>query len=482
MDILMPGRWFEIFNLPGLLKRNFVQMSHEEDPEVVEHRVRKQREHGTSGSLEYQGIKWDEYNPIMQGQQLFDNVDRMKKGDGSIKAALGVLKMPMMRTNASITIQDPADNDPTNIVIAETTQEKLLGKHSMHEPWHAQLSNFLLMFDYGFSVTEKIYDVDEDGFLIYTRLAPRHPKTIQGWRTDNIGKLTKIIQRGFKNGKEQELSIPAPTYGMALSWDKEGDNYWGTSVMRAMYKHYFYKEQLYKIDAVRLDRWGIGTPDAKIKETYELKPTERANLIKMLTGLRGNERAFTMHSDAIELSILTPQGQGGALGLMDSVNHHDVMIFRSILANFMTTGNQKFGNYGSTKNYTDMFLYAEQAAAMFVEEEYGRQIIKPFCDANFNMHGRPYPVLKFADIQKVDMQVVAQTLSSLVSSKVILPEDDLEVFFRKLFGFPQAKKGSKRRVLPEEKPEKNSASPTPNAGGRPKEPSAGEDGNVDQRG
>ena len=493
--------WWEIFQVPQLLKRFQRPRSEHSllaNVDLQDDDVKVNKEYGASGTNVYGGVvQWDDYNPLMTGDQLFKNIEQMRKADGAVRAALNVVKMPLLRTTVQITVEREEDTDGKNRLIAETCQEKLLAQNAVFEPWDRQLRNFLLMFDFGFSVAEKVYDVDEEDFLIYKRIAPRLPKTITGFETNKDGSLKRVFQRAAKGGREKELKIPAPDYAVVMSWDQEGDNYFGTPLTRPMYKHWWYKEQLYRIDAIRLDKWGVGQPDAEIKEGYELKPKDRTDLIKMLQGMRGSERAFSIHPDAIKLSVLTPAGNGGGtgnLGLMDSVNHHDVMIFRSILAGFMTTGSQTYGNYGSTKSYADLFLYAEQAAANFIENEYGRQVIKPFCDRNFDMVKRPYPKLRFADVQKIDMQQVATAVSSFKSAGIIRPDDDLESFFRKAFGWPRVPKGWDRKSKPDVVPQSTGAfgksksngqagparPATTAKGGRPTESTAGAGRHVGQ--
>jgi hypothetical protein len=387
----------------------------------------------------------------MQGAEFFNNVDMMRKADGSVKCASLLIKLPLMRTTCKVVPHKDDEEDKQNLLIAETTHEKLLGPMAMSETWQQTLRHILLMFDFGFSAFEKVWELDEDGMLHYHRLAVRLPKTIDSFKVHGDGTLAYIIQRAHKDSGSKELHrIPCPTYGAVFSWEKEGDNYFGQSIYRAMYKHWWYKEALYHIDALRLDRWGVGVPKAMIKQGYGIKPSEEALSKRILANMRSNTQSWILHPEEIEFGILAPAGQGGALGLMDSVNHHDTMIFRSVLTQFISAGNQAFGNYGSVKNYADIFLYAEQAAANFIEEEFSRQVIRPFVDFNFDMslpNGkvRPYPKLKFADVQKIDVKELSEAMSRLTSGKVITPDDDLESMVRKLAGWPKIQTGFSRK-------------------------------------
>jgi hypothetical protein len=46
--------------------------------------------------------------------------------------------------------------------------------------------------------------------------------------------------------------------------EMEGMNWWGTSLLRPAYKHWFIKNTLYKIDAIAHERQGLGIPYVSI--------------------------------------------------------------------------------------------------------------------------------------------------------------------------------------------------------------------------
>lgn len=462
-----------------------------DDP--ADYKVTRRSEKGVSGSQIQSGkyLAWDDYNPLLTGASFYSIVDQMRKADGDVAAALDICKLPLQRTDARIVVEDEGKADNEDRQLADICNDKLLGVGVTHETWQEQLRNILLMFDFGYSVSEKVWDVDGEGIVVPVRVAPRHPRTITDFRIED-GILTDVIQDGSGEGKSSTLDIPAPLYASVYSWRREGANFRGQSLLRVMYKHWWYKEQLYKIDAIRLDRWGTGIPKAMVKEGKELKPREKSDLISTMKDLRGNQRSFLIHPEAIDINLLTPEGQGGALGLMDSVNHHSMMIFRSVLGQFMSQGQQPFGNYGSTRSFTDLFLFSLYAAAKFVEDKYTRQHIVPFLGLNFNLElpdgrRRMIPRLKFADVQRFDMGLISEVLSRLMSSKAVTPDDTLEAFLRRTFGWPELPKEFSRAFMREQaamqqpQPGEPNTPPDPNTppeGGRPPEPTADQNRNV----
>jgi len=74
--------------------------------------------------------------------------------------------------------------------------------------------------------------------------------------TEN-GELESVTQRTYKNNNYIEVTIPKEKL-MVFVYRREGDNYLGTSLLRQAYKHWFFRDKYYKIDAVAQERLGIG--------------------------------------------------------------------------------------------------------------------------------------------------------------------------------------------------------------------------------
>lgn len=409
---------------------------------------RKGKEHGVSGTEVYQEkVKQLDYNPEWLGQKGIALANKMRKSDGSIRSVLQTIKLPLLRATWRVSPTGEDGGDDRDKEIAKFCQRALIAADHRTESWDTVLRHILLMLDFGFSCVEKVWTVDEDGKYVLERLAPRLPQTIKDFEVNRDGSLKFVIQEAMKNGRMQTLPIPAK-YACVISYEKEGDNFWGTSLLRFLYMHYFYKTEMYKIDAVRLDRFGIGIPLAEIKEGYVIKTNEKREVIDLLKGLRSHERAFAMLPEEIKLKILTPENEhGGASGLMESVDHHDVMMARAILALFLTAGSQKHGNYGTTVTWQDLFLYSLQSLAIQIGQELNTQIVRDLCDYNFPMKGRLYPKVEASTLEDTNVKELAAALYNLVLGQVIIPDDVLEAHIRRLMAFPIKQEGYKREEL-----------------------------------
>jgi hypothetical protein len=412
-----------------------------EDPRV-------DREYGASGTpMDANLIKQVDYNIDWMGEKGIALANQMRKSDGSVRSVTQAIKLPLRRAAWKVEVADPDNADDEDRKIAKFCHDHLVMSDDRHEDWDTVMRHILLMLDFGVSVLEKVWTQDREGKFVPSRLAPRLPQTIKDFEVNKDGTLKNVIQEAPKHGHVRTLKIPAQ-YAVVMSYEKEGDNYWGVPLLRYLYQHWFYKTELYKIDAVRLDRLGVGIPTAIIAKGYVIKKTEKAEVIALLKGLRSHNRAFAMLPEEIQLKILTPENErGGASGLMESVDHHDVMMARSVLALFLTAGSQKHGNYGTTVTWQDLFLYALQALALQIGHDLQRQVIRDMCNYNFVMKDRQYPTVKASTLEDTNIKEFAASMYNLVLGQVIIPDDTLEAHTRTLMGLPTKDAGYGREEL-----------------------------------
>jgi hypothetical protein len=374
----------------------------------------------------------EEYNRDLAGKNAIKSYDRMRRSDGQTKAVLQMLKLPLLGADWSIIPQEGGDQ--TDQEIANFCHAVIVDDDGMQDPWQFVLRHILLMLDFGFSVFEKVWDVGPDNKLVYWRLAPRLPQSIERWEVDDAtGALVTVVQRAVKNGQEQELAIPAEDTAVFVH-EQEGDNYNGISVLRPGYKHWFYKDKLYTIDAIGHERLSAGIPMAEADETADITEPMIDDVEKVLEGIRAHQRAYIIGMPGWKFKLL--QTTASNESLMKSVEHHDVMIARSILAPFMNVGQAPNGTLSSTISLVDVFFNALQGVANEVASYAKRQLIKPLCDFNFPMEGRKYPSLVAKNIRKIDPLVLAQTLSQIIGAGVLTTDDGIENAFRLVMGYP----------------------------------------------
>src|SRR5690606_17163314 len=116
-----------------------------------------------------------------------------------------------------------------------------------------------------------------------------------------------------------------------FTFDKEGGDFRGRSLLRRVYKHWFYKENLYKIDAIQKERHAIGIPVIMLPPGWTQHDKRAAENIGM--SLRTNENAYVVLPPLWELTFAELRGHH--VNVLDSITHHGTMIYENVVAHFI---------------------------------------------------------------------------------------------------------------------------------------------------
>lgn len=408
-------------------------------------------ERGASGTPNFGGyITGEDYNPKLDGVAALKVYDEMRRSDAQVHASLDVLKLPLK--SATWEIQAPDNATPQEQEVADFCQSALLDEGAMRDPWDFTLSHMLLMLDFGCIPFEKVFTLGEDKRIRYARLAPRLPQTLWRFEVAEDGQLSTLVQYAAKgsSGNFQELTIDAP-YLAHFTHDREGDNYFGRSVLRSAYPHWFYKKDAYRIAGIRLHRFGVGIPKASI-DTTKMPSNSTDELNKIETTLKGivaHEKAYIRSPDWVTWDILVPQGgAGGDKTIIEVIEHHNLMIARNVLATFISEGGDGL-NSSRTRSLLDFFISALYTLAANICGTANRSILKPLCDLNFAMSaGLRYPKLVANDVADTDIKQLTENIKNLAPEGFITPSDDDEDALRKLMGLPPmeaSKRGQERK-------------------------------------
>jgi hypothetical protein len=454
------------------------------DPTIVDIRTRVVRpnvtgkEYGATGTENFGGyIRKTDPNPDLDNFQVATKIyDRMRRADAQIRSMLQVLKLPLR--GATWTALPPDGGDNVDQAIADFVNRAIFDDDAMEFSWDHTLRHVLLQLDYGFSVLETIWDVDDEGAYRIRRLAPRLPKTIVRWHVDRSGRLLAAVQwapvpmssknpanstalvpggssrvsmvQGDANQSLQApfayntyvsyqyLTIPSD-YLVVFTLEREGDNYEGSSILRTIYRNYFYKDEAYHLEGVRLDRWGVGIPVASLAPEHTLSQDDLDAMVEVLKKVRANERAYLIAPPHVTYDLLPKTGSATAgSGAMDWINHHDAQIARNVLAGFLTMGQDPHGTLGFGSRLTDMFVSSLNGVAAGICGDLKKQLVRKICDLNFDMTKRKYPRVTVRDLEQVDMDNLIKALTAFAGTgaQFIQPDDDTEKLLRKMLQIP----------------------------------------------
>ncbi len=417
-------------------------------------------EQGASGTSVFAGLLYEnEYNSDLQGDKGLKIYDKMRRSDGQVKAGLLACKLPLLVAHWDM---QPASRDPIDVEIANAVGDNLFG--DMTITWDDFLRQSMLMLDFGHMVFEKVWEL-RGGRYAWKKLAPRLPTSIMEWHLTDDEDLDYIKQAVNKGNTFIFPEIKADKL-LVFTHEKEGADYRGMSLLRAAYKHWYYKNNLYAIDGIAAERHGVGF--ARFYFEDNATKEQKDYIDKIGQRLHSHERAYAALPKSVQFDLLGVQGQ--LHDIKGSIEHHDLQIVRSILAQFMNLGAKATGSFALSNDQSRFFLMALQAVGKNIEETINRQAIKQCVDYNWNVS--KYPRLRVSGLDNPDITAYAQAISSLATAGLITKTPDLENELLRMLKLPLKSNQTEEQVSPEaspDAPESESDNPAPAESANPQE-------------
>lgn len=390
---------------------------------------------GASGTQWFGGLlTGEEYNADLQGDNAIRVYDRMRRSDGQVKALLMACKLPLLNADWSV---KAASEDAEDVEIAQFVQDNLMG--GMRITWQDVLWHILTQLDFGFAVCEAIYDVGQDKKIRLTSLAPRLAKTIYRWYSNGEDELDRIQQRVYRQsddgmtGSYEFPMIYRPNL-CVFSFQREGNNWTGIALLRAVYKHWYIKDQLYGIDSIAAERNGMGVPWAIAPANTQ--KSDRDAAANALSSLHSHQRSYIQFPFGWTWGLMGVSGQ--VRDTMRSIEHHDMMIVRSGLASFLSLSGGDAQSH--SRDLSTFFLMSLRALAKGICETINKDVIRRLVDLNFTVER--YPTIEVTRIDMRDIDQFLQGFASMVGVGAITPSPDTENAVRSMLNLPDLPEGA----------------------------------------
>jgi phage gp29-like protein len=380
----------------------------------------------------------DEYLPELSFPRSIAVYTRMRRSDATVQALELAITLPIRATDWDV---QPASNDPTAKEAADLVYDNLFG--GMTHTFDDFLRDALLALFYGFVVFEKVFE-ERDDYIVWRKFAARHPQTIERFLFDETGGLAGVRQVGFDpRGRFRQVDIPIEKL-LVFIWRRELGNPYGVSVLRAAYKHWFLKDLAYKLQAIALERWAVGIPVGKVPAGTSEQ--DKQTFLQMLEAMRGHERAAMVLPEDYSVELIGAEaGQRANQAFVEAIQHHDTMIVKAALAQFLNLGTGDVGSWALSRDHSQLFLMGLNAVAQWFADHINRYAIPQLCRLNFGEDFTDFPELTFADLRLVlQREVLAEAVSKLVQTGILKPDRSLQEWVRDVFDLPP---------LPEEQPE-----------------------------
>lgn len=414
---------------------------------------------GRSGTVNTSGYLHDtrETNLLWQWPESLQIIEEMRRTDPSVKWSLSLIKTPI---RAATWVVEPTDDSDEAREIAAFVSYCLFER--LDGGFDDFLRRALSYLDYGHSVFEEVasfeqcafayedeegnrQEVEREAFVI-ARLAERLQSTIQKWNPNpkDSSQLASIEQWLGDGTDPATVEIPADRL-LLFTHDQEGDDWRGTSLLRAAWKSYDYKLKLENLEAIAYER-SIGIP-----VVYPADNAEDGQLDSVEDGLKrlrqgesvfiimpGPKRYAESGSNGWDFDVKSISGDGSR-SANEAITRHEAALARNVLAEFMRLGHEETGARATADVQQDPYYQAVEAQVRYVEDVVSEQVVAALVRWNYG-DAKP-PRLKASKITGKNVQVLAGAAASLIGAKAITMDLDVENALRELLDLPKRKPG-----------------------------------------
>lgn len=395
---------------------------------------------GASGVAIFSGIiTSEEYNPDFYWRDGIKIYEQMLRSDGQIRAMRMVVENPIKRAIWSI---EPGSEAPRDKEIASFVESCLF--HDMryttatgrqrHQSWSQILHHILMHLWYGFMTFEIDWRI-EDGWVKWAKWEPLLPRTIWRWWVGPDTELEGVQQWTFKDYNYAFTDIPADKL-LLFAHQQEGANFEGLSLLRTAYKHWWYKQNFEKIEAIGIERNAVVPPIITLPNNFTNADVAAAQTLG--ANMRASELGYATLPPGWLLDYPAHM-QPFTAQVQPAIQYHDVMIARNVLAQFINLGSTETGAYALAEAQQEMFLEALEAVTDYICDTINADAIQRLVDYNYD-NVEVYPRLRASALANADITQLADAVSKLKArdANFLTPDPEMEDYLREQMHFPKA--------------------------------------------
>lgn len=357
----------------------------------------------------------------------------MYRSDVSVRVGLRCAESPVLGGDYTV---EAYDESAQSDIIRQYVEWQLF---SASQPWLRLLSQIMKMLRDGYQVFEPVWELREwsakgsnrRNYTSLKKLAVRPTSTISMIDYDDYGDLISMTQQAIgAQYKSREVILPADKL-LVFTFDQNGGDIRGESILRPAYPHWYMKQKLYAIDAVQKERHGIGIPDIELQPGFSPKDVQAANILG--PNLRTNEKSYIVRTPMMKVGFAEIKTM--PVNALDSAIHHDMMIMKNILVQFLNT-DVASGGRATAATMMDMFLKSMRYLGNYICEMINYYLIPPMVGYNFDVD--TFPRLCVRNIGEAkDLQMWAAAMSNLINAHAIQVDDETEQFIRRVIDVPR---------------------------------------------
>jgi phage gp29-like protein len=355
------------------------------------------------------------------------SVYREMRNDDQVKLTMEFKKVLVHGRAWEIKPASDSENDKDIAKFVEHNLKHIDFKHIIKEALSA--------LDYGFSVSEIVWKVDEfDGnkALMLKAIKARDPERLEA-QVDRFGNILQWEQdEGTAPGVNKITVKPDKVWHYAHQ--SEFGNPYGQSDLRAAYKSWWAKKFLINFWNVFLER--LGSPMMMMKYPQGASEELKQTLQNILRGL--STKTEVLVPEGVEVQLIEAMRSSGQATYHDALTYHNNAIARAILmvAMFGAGGDdvKRGADSQSRLHLRVLFKMADDLSQKLIRS-FEEQVIKQLVDFNFP-NVKDYPKFIWQDYGEFEGIEVADTIRLLHAAGIVDMDQSDVNYARSILGMP----------------------------------------------
>lgn len=377
-------------------------------------------EETTRDSYLYPDSMYSPWNPddLVQKGQDYNLYEDMLKDD-QVSVCLQIKKDLVLSSGFDFISAEDGHEDiieDLNIAICEDPEWS----------FEEMLEEILSAYEFGFSASEKIFKLRDDGKLSLRFIKTRYPGT---WifNTDSKGNIIKYEQRGA----HQNIEVPKSSLIHYIN-KRKYQNPYGTSDLRPAYQAWFTKKHITRWYAIFIEKAAGPIPIAK----YDGSATTQAQTDVYNAIKRFQTKTAMLIPKHFDVEFLEAKTDGEAF--IKGINLFNMFIGRSLLIPDLLgfQGSETGGGaYSLGKAQMEIFFKHIRRRRELLEKVINNEIVWPIVLYNFGYVDN-YPKFKFRDLSNEDTIEYTKLWLDATKSHVYRPSQEEIDHFRNIINFP----------------------------------------------
>lgn len=410
---------------------------------------RSMKEYGAIGQRRYAGVFSEEFLRELQGKRGIEVYREMSENDEICGSIIYAIETLIRQADWSV---QPGGDSAKDKECAEFVESCM---NDMQDTWTDTISEILSFIPYGWSYHEIVYkrrigdsrdprqnSKFTDGLIGWQKLPIRSQETLFQWEYDENDNLLGMTQLAPPRFKLATIPIDKALHFRTKS---RKNNPEGRSILRSAYRAWYFKRRIQEIEGMGIERDLAGLPVLTPPESMDIWDAENPAMAEMFS--RAETIVRNIRRDATE-GIVKPFGwtlellSSGGRRQFDTnaiVERYDTRIAMSTMSDFLLLGHQQVGSFALSSDKTHLFSMALGAYLDIICEVFNAQGIPRLIGMNAE-HFKgitDYPKLTHGDVEAPNLQELSAYIKDLTGCGVIIPDEPLEDFARKMANLPE---------------------------------------------